>query len=67
MKGEKGKIAYESEMLLQLSLGTLAPGGGPTAIQERFQDLCIFSLLCSSFNKTSVLASADEIIQLFAD
>lgn len=58
-------------MLLQLSLGTLAPGGGegrdPTAIQELFQDLCIFSLLCSSFNKTSVLASADEMVQLLAD
>lgn len=46
MKGEKGKIAYESDMLLQLSLGTLAPGDGegrdPTALQELFQDLCIF-------------------------
>lgn len=64
-KNKKGKQLMSEGMLLQLSVGSLTTGGGrgprdPTAIQELLEVLCIFSLLCSSFNKTSVLASADE-------
>lgn len=53
-------------MLLQLSVGFLTAGGSvgggrePSAIKDLLEDSRIFSLLCSSFNKTSVLASADE-------
>lgn len=63
---KKGQQLMSKRMLLQLSVGSLTPGGwgggrrDPSAIKELLEDLCIFSLLCSSFNKTSVLASADK-------
>lgn len=54
-------MAYEWWVLFQISMGAfLSWEQRTTRIKELLEDLSIFLLLCSTFNKTSVLASADE-------
>lgn len=56
-----GNMAYEWRMLFGISMGAFLFGEQrATPIRELLEVVYIFPLLCSTFNKTSVLASADE-------